>query len=175
MKKISILRFLLVGLFANMCMAMGAEKIGDFETNLDNENKTAELQEYNGSATELVIPSSVTYEGVAYIVTSLGEKCFYGCETIKSISIPESVTSIGDGCFRSCSSLELVTLPTSSLTSIGASCFSFCSSLKSITIPESVTCLGEYCFANCSSLESIAIPESVTTLESSSFDGCSCT
>lgn len=30
MKKISILRFLLVGLFANMCMAMGAEKIGDF-------------------------------------------------------------------------------------------------------------------------------------------------
>lgn len=102
MKKISILRFLLIALFINMCMAMSAETIGDFEVTLDYDNKTAELLKYNGSATELAIPSSVTLEGVAYSVTSIGESCFYQCESIKSISIPESVKSIGTWCFGNC-------------------------------------------------------------------------
>ena len=172
MKKISILRFLLIALFINMCMAMSAETIGDFEVTLDYDNKTAELLKYNGSATELAIPSSVTLEGVAYSVTSIGESCFYQCESIKSISIPESVKSIGTWCFGNCSALESIAIP-ESVTTLEASCFSFCTALKSITIPESVITLEASCFDCCSALQSITIPKSVTSIGNGCFVGCS--
>ena len=73
-----------------------------FKYKLDTEAKTAELAKYNGSATEVSISESVTYEGVVYSVTSLGDECFYNCYLLKSINIPSSVTSLGDDCFSHC-------------------------------------------------------------------------
>lgn len=35
-------------------------------------------------------------------VTSLGEDCFYYCESLASITIPDSVTELGERCFGSC-------------------------------------------------------------------------
>ena len=43
---------------------------------------------------------------------------FYGCESLTSVTIPNSVTSIGGGAFRGCTSLKSVTIP-NSVTSIG--------------------------------------------------------
>ena len=105
---------MLVSLFAIMSMAVSARIIeystGDgFKYNLDTEAKTAELAEYDGSATEVSISESVTYEGVVYSVTSLGYRCFYDCSSLTSINIPSSVTSLGEYCFAACSSLKTVT------------------------------------------------------------------
>ena len=55
--------------------------------------------EYSGN---VVIPSSVTYSGNTYAVTSIGERAIYSCGGLTSITIPNSVTSIGNSAFYFC-------------------------------------------------------------------------
>ena len=125
--------------------------------------------EYSGSVT---IPSSVTYNGTTYSVTSIIYYAFYGCTGLTSITIPNSVTSIGSSAFSGCTGLTSITIP-NSVTSIGSSAFYGCSSLTSITIPNSVTSIGSSAFYSCSSLASITIPNNVTSIGSYAFYNCS--
>ena len=130
MNNLVTLRFMLVSLFVMMSMAVSARIIeystdNGFKYKLDTEAKTAELADYNGSATEVSISESVTYGGVVYSVTSLGDYCFYKCSSLTSINIPSSVTSLGGSCFFRCSSLTSINIP-SSVTSLGGSCFYYC-------------------------------------------------
>ena len=151
-----------------------AEVIDGLNYDLNSETKTATLlpkqdDKYSG---DIVVPEKVKgNEGVEYVVTSLGDHCFYGCEGLTSITIPSSVTSLGDGCFSWCEGLTSITIP-SSVTSLGNYCFSFCEGLTSITIPSSVTSLGYDCFRECKGLISITIPSSVTSLGRSCFKDC---
>ena len=55
--------------------------------------------EYSGN---VVIPSTVTYSGKEYSVTSIGSSAFRECSGLTSVTIPNSVTSIGDYAFRYC-------------------------------------------------------------------------
>ena len=107
--------------------------------------------EYSGS---VIIPSSITYNGTSYSVTSIGEHAFYDCSSLTSVTIGNSVTSIGIGAFAGCSSLTSVTIG-NSVTSIGWGAFSGCSKLTSVNIPNSVTSIGLEAFYGCSSLTSV--------------------
>jgi BspA type Leucine rich repeat region (6 copies) len=66
------------------------------------------------------------------------------------------VTSIGSGAFQYCNSLTSVTIP-NSVTSIGSSAFQHCASLTSVTIPNSVTSIGDWAFYGCPSLTTITV------------------
>lgn len=103
-------------------------------------------------------------------VTGLGMYCFYECDGLTSINIPNNVTSLGDYCFRDCTSLTSITIP-DSVTSIGNHCFG-ATGLTSITIPNSVTSLGYDCFISCRSLTRVTIPNSVTSLGEDCFYYC---
>ena len=94
---------------------------------------------------QITIPSSVTYNGTTYSVTSIGPNAFQNCSSLTSVTIPNSVTEIGSSAFSSCTSLTSVTIP-NSVTEIGSSAFSSCTSLTSVTIPNSVTSIGESAF-----------------------------
>lgn len=143
----------------------------------------------------VIIPSSVTYNGVTYLVTEIGysafrscdgissvtipntvacidAEAFYGCSGLTNISIPSSVTSIGNNAFYSCTSLSGVTIP-NSVTSIGSYAFWGCSSLTNVVIPNSITTIPSYCFSNCSGLTNVTIPNSVTSINQYAFSGCS--
>ncbi len=147
--------------------------------------------EYKGSVS---IPESVSYSGKTYSVTSIGDRAFYGCSKLTSVTIPESVTSIGERAFNSCSGLTSIEIPNSvtsiddgtfygcsgltsvtignSVTSIGMGAFRGCSGLTSIEIPNSVTSIGNRAFYDCTGLTSVTIPNSVTEIGSEAFSGC---
>ena len=99
------------------------------------------------------------------------DDAFRWCESLQSVTIPNSVTSIGDEAFSWCVSLQSVTIP-NSVTSIGDQAFSGCKSLQSVTIPNSVTSIGDGAFSSCKSLQSITIPNSVTNIGDGAFCGC---
>ena len=105
-------------------------------------------------------------------VTSIGDYAFYNCDSLTSVTIPDSVTSIGDRAFYDCDSLTSITIP-DSVTSIGQYAFEYCDSLTSVTIGNSVTSIGDYAFYWCRSLTSITIPDSVTSIGDSAFASCS--
>ncbi|MBR2479906.1 MAG: leucine-rich repeat domain-containing protein [Clostridia bacterium] len=144
----------------------------------------------NFNLEEIEIPS--THNGK--VVTRILERGFSDCDSLKSVTIPDSVKSIGDSAFSGCNSLERVNIPNSvasigdsafygcvslgsisipdSVKSIGDSTFNFCRSLVSINIPNSVSSIGERTFYYCTSLESITIPDSVRSIGDSAFSEC---
>ncbi len=58
---------------------------------------------YNSYRGDVVIPNEVTNEGINYRVTSIGNNAFWGCNSLKSLTIPVEVTSIAGNAFKSCS------------------------------------------------------------------------
>ena len=104
-------------------------------------------------------------------VTSIGNRAFYECSGLASVTIGSGVTSIGESAFYYCTGLTSVTIP-NSVTTIGYNAFYDCTGLTSIEIPNSVTTIGNYAFGYCSGLTSIEIPNSVTTIGQQAFYNC---
>ena len=133
-------------------------------------------------------------------VTTIGDYAFDDCESLTSVTIPNSVTAIGNDAFGGCNNLTSITIP-NSVTTIGNDAFDYCNSLKEFkgkyaadggrclikdniiiayanasgstyAIPNSVTTIGEYAFATCNSLTSVTIPNSVTTIGGWAFQYC---
>lgn len=102
----------------------------------------------------VIIPEEIEYDSKTYKVTSIGDKAFYKCTGLTSISIPNSVTRIGTDAFYYCAGLTEITFP-SSLEYIGDYAFSLCTGLTSITIPNSVTHIGNRAFASCSGVKTL--------------------
>ena len=152
---------------------------GDIITTDDNlkfqlypQSQTATLirNGYNTSGT-FTVPETVAYDGVTYTVTALDEKCFYYCNNLKSVILPNTIKIIGRRCFDSCNALASINIP-EGVTALGDYCFFRCDALTTINIPEGVTALGDYCFNNCDALSFLEIPESVKSIGSSCFQSC---
>ena len=168
-KQLLILVLLLLPMVVNAFT--GEVEIDGIKYFIITKGKTAEVIRYSYSG-NIVIPSTIKYDGVVCSVTSIGDGAFWGCSSLTSITIPNSVTSIGELAFQACYSLTSITIP-NSVTSIGEHAFYGCSSLTSVTIPNSVTTIGHGTFYNCSSLTSVTIPNSVKIIEGTAFERCS--
>lgn len=73
-------------------------------------------------------------------MTAIPERCFFGCVSLQSLTVPEGVEEIGRLAFFGCVALGKASLP-STVTSIGDDVFKCCSALKSISVK------GEYAVA----------------------------
>ena len=87
-----------------LCLSLSARahdaEVNGIFYNLDIVNGTATVTGYNNVYSgDVVIPKTVTDNGITYSITSLGDYCFQGCSSLTSITIPNSVTSVGEWCF----------------------------------------------------------------------------
>ncbi len=132
------------------------------------ENDTIYQYPYSG---DVIIPSSVAYNGKTYSVTAIGDQAFNDCKELLSVSIPNSVTSLGVNAFYNCTGLTSIIIP-NSVTSIDMYAFAWCTGLTSVTMSNAVTTISEAAFWSCTSLTSINIPSSVTSIGEAAFMNC---
>ena len=113
---------------------------------------TYSITGYNGSGTNITIPSAID----GHAVMSIGNNAFSGNEDINgnnavkykaltNVTIPNTVTSIGSFAFYYCSSLLNISIP-NSVTSIGDSAFAYCIKLLNITLPTNLSSIGNSTF-----------------------------
>ena len=126
---------------------------------------------YTKPTGSLTIPSSVSYGGNTYSVTSISSCAFYGCTGLTSVSIPNSVANICNYAFYGCTGLTSVTIG-NSVAYIMDYAFYGCSGLTSVTIPNSVTSIGDSAFYGCSGLTAVTIGNFVTSIGNSAFSDC---
>ena len=138
------------------------------EVTFKDSNEYAYNDEYVGA---IAIPDSVLYDGNYYYVSKIGDRAFYYCTRLTSVTIPNSVTQIGDLTFYNCYGLVSVTIP-NHIYMIPFNTFYNCTSLQSITLPENLIYLNSEAFYGCSSLTSITIPHNVRNISASAFEYC---
>ena len=100
---------------------------------LSEADHTAAVGRNDNASGKVTIPSFATRNGSRYVVTSIGDEAFRNCNSLTSVTIPNSVTSIGEAAFICCSSLTSVTIP-NSVTSIGEASFVGCTNLNEIIV-----------------------------------------
>ena len=148
----------------------------------------------------LVIPDSVTHDGITYAVVGI-EATFEGCDSLTSVHIPATVTTVypstlynvpalsvaaGNPVYDSRNNCNAVietatntlvrgcanTVIPNSVTAIGHYAFYNCQSLTTFSVPPSVRSVGMYAFYGCSNLVSIHLGDSVSTVGMDVFWGC---
>lgn len=114
------------------------------------------LKKYNGNAENVIVPDS--YEGRS--VTEIGEYCFNGKKTVKSVKLPETVKVINERAFIGCKSLETVNLEKVEI--IRRNAFSGVIKLNNIKL-EKIKEIELDAFENCKSLDSLTMntPEKI--------------
>ena len=131
---------------------------------------------YNSYSGNVVIPSTVTYNGTTYTVTAIGNNAFRNCSNLTGVTIPGTVTSIGAYAFYYCWNLHSVDFP-DALTSIGAYAFQQSGfpqgGLYSVTIPAAVVTIGTNAFGNCTSMTSVVFNATNCTSAPEVFKDCS--
>lgn len=91
-------------------------------------------------------------------ISEVPKYCFYGCECLVSISLPDSATSVATYAFYGCLKLNVLNFG-NSLVSIGNAAFKGCEELgaqrRAVIFPRTFTTLGSYAFENCQNLHTI--------------------
>lgn len=80
---------------------------------------------------DIVIPSTITYSGSTYTVTSIGCSAFRDCIGLTSIKLPSTLTTIKNSGFQGCVSLTTISIPSSVIT-IESNAFKGCTNLVSV-------------------------------------------
>ena len=140
---------------------------------------------YTQPSGNITLPSTVSYNGVTYTVTKIGNYAFYQCGDLTgSLTIPNTVTSIGNHAFDDCCGFTGTLTLSNTLTTIGNYAFNACympgynptSFTGSLTIPNSVVSIGECAFyySFCSSnTGTLTLGNNVNSIGPEAFAACS--
>lgn len=132
---------------------------------------------------DLVIPPSITRNGVTYLVTEVEANALYNTHNITSVQIPSTVTNIGLYAFNWSPKLRSITVDPSNPNYCDIDGVLFNKSKTYLlsypnahateyTIPSSVTMINYSAFEEAFDLVSVTIPNSVTSIRTSAFSCC---
>lgn len=166
------------------CLSVSAERveIEGIWYDLSSGAKTATVTAGNDYSGSIIIPSTVTHEGVDYSVKTIGSWAFRDCSSLTSITIPESVATIWYYIFEGCDSLTSIVVAEGNTVYdsregcnaiIETNSNTLLEGCSTTIIPESVTSIGATAFYERTTLTSISIPEGVTSIGNGAFQGCS--
>jgi hypothetical protein len=180
-----------------------ATKVGDLYYKAGKDSASVEVARNNDCRLYyLSIPSSITYKGKEYRVTSIGTSAFAGNTNINTVIIPNSITEIKGRAFLGCKYLQHLTI-SNSVVNISSHAFFACDDILSIDVAEdnpkydsrcgnaiiethtnTLIVAGRYTIIPNTvtsigknafrgrRLTSITIPNSVTSIENSAFADC---
>lgn len=119
-KTVSLLLTLMmiIGVVTVAPFTSSAKTSGDYEYAILDDG-TIEITEYDGTDSELTIPSELD----SYKIKSIGEAAFCCCNSLTSVTVSDGIKVIGASAFEGCRKLATITLP-DSITSIGEDAFS---------------------------------------------------
>lgn len=129
-------------MFSVIAMMLSLSASGyDFEVNgfyfniLSMTDMTVEVTSgdvtYSG---DIVIPMTVSYANHILTVRQIGNRAFYGCSKVTSISLPSTISQIGDESFSS-TNIDSLYVP-NTIKYIGGRAFSSCIYLKKLIIED---------------------------------------
>lgn len=153
--------------------------------NLISKTQEAEVtygdSKYGGN---IEIPETITYDGITYTVTSIGQEAFRNCYSLKSVTIPKTIKKIGYLSFFGCSSLTKV-----NITDLASWCeieydgyegvplhwahhlYLNDEEITELVIPDNVQYIHKYSFYECDGLISVRIPKTVEEFFAA-FENC---
>lgn len=163
-------------------------------------DKSAIVEIYEGSEKEVVIPAEITYNKQLFAVTAIGKEAFRNCKSLVKVVIAEGVKKIGRCAFEGCASLQAVIAP-SSVVQVESHAFANTPWLRwypskqvyvgrcfykyndyyniecfysNVEIKEGTVQICDEAFADCfdSTFECITIPNSVKMIGSRAFRAC---
>ena len=197
-----LMTLLLVLLSANSMMAHDFEQGGiyyniihadEVEVTFMGDSYTSEDKAYSGAVT---IPETVTHDGEAYTVTTIGVYAFYECTELTSVELPATVTVIRGAAFMLCSNLTDIVFPDSlyciedgvftgtawfenlpeGLNYVGRVAYKYKGTMPQntcVVLKEGTLGIAALAFFNCSGMTDIVIPNTVTYIGMAAFKNCS--
>ena len=143
--------------------------------------------------THIVIPDSISVDGLMNKVSSVSTGAFDGNTDIETVHLPDSLRFLSGMAFRNCTNLRQINIPGNcaltdrvfenciSLEEIviksgfnlvnGSRLFTGCTSLKRVVIEEG-DYIGPHFFDGCTSLEELVMPSSMEEIGLEAFAGC---
>lgn len=131
---------------------------------------------------------SLKYIPISDTLISFGRYAFAGCSSIMNVEIPSCLLFIGERCFYNCTSLTTMTISDSEQQlELGLNCIQGCpigtlyigrnftesafreTDVRLISFGHDVTFIPKHSFANCKQLEQLIIPKSVGKIEYCAF------
>lgn len=82
-----------------------------------------ELNAYNGSASQIVVPEMLNYKNYNYCVVSIGDEAFMNNTTMRTLTLPSSIENIGSNAFSGCTGLTTLNYEMEYVPTLGSNAF----------------------------------------------------
>ena len=107
--------------------------------------------EFTKPAGNIIIPSTVTHDGITYTVKYVGQNAFKNCDSITSVTFGNSIMEIQTRAFEGCTGIQQLTINVP----IVRGAFVNCTGLTTVTIGSNVDTMSDATFGGCTALTTV--------------------